>query len=146
MRNAHAKLLLGCRWKVFDFEHWKCFLCFHLSRFCLMNDSVGLMATTLYAMWKCVTSGSGNSGSGFVLHYLPFLMQGCANISPFLDKATTAEPCPEAGLIKIQLCTQHNWALPTKSRQIKCKPTTEISKPYLLKLEELFPMPVFFTD
>lgn len=37
---------------------------------------------------------------GFVLQYLPFLMQSSANISLFLCKATTGEPCPETGLIK----------------------------------------------
>ncbi len=36
----------------------------------------------------------------FVLQYLPFLVQRSANISLFLDKATTAEPRPKAGLIK----------------------------------------------
>ncbi|KAG7242319.1 hypothetical protein INR49_023995, partial [Caranx melampygus] len=34
---------------------------------------------------------------GFVLQYLPFLTQSSANMSLSLDKATTAEPCPEAG-------------------------------------------------
>lgn len=125
---------LGRRWKVFDFEHRKCFPCILEvlldKRFLVCHEKMGDIR-----LWK----------HDFVLQYLPPLpVHSSANMSLFLDKATAAELCHSRSH-KNQLCTQQNWALPTKSRLIKCKPTTEFSKGYLLKLEGLFPMPVFPT-